>query len=524
MTLESRTSTDARRVRHAPNAVRDWGGRIPRANWNHWREAHAVRLQQRSDDGAAASLWTADWCRPLDTAVAVVMLLLAVLLASGDPRPTGVADFLEFRVTVKNALLVGVFVVIWRAALTFAGAYAPSRAWSLRSEFVCVSVGCAMGSLGAVFVPLMSNSGRLGLGVLPILWVGTVIATLCVRVTARMAAFVRRARSVSTRVVIAGTGRRGELLWSELRRHPLLRYELLAVSDVHSASVGTSFAGKPFIAIDDLEGFFMRTVVDEVRVALPVRSRYEEIEHILRVCERGGVHALYLADAFAPVIARARLGSSGSSPVVSMHVVHDDWRLVVKRAIDLVAASAGLAVLSLLLIAIAIAIKVTSTGPVIFSQERFGYRKRRFRMYKFRTMVADAERRLPELESLNQATGAAFKIRNDPRITSIGRFLRRTSLDELPQLWNVVIGDMSLVGPRPMAVRDVSLFDEAWLMRRFSVRPGLTCLWQIGGRSNLSFEQWMNLDLQYIDRWSLRLDAKILARTLPAVLRREGAE
>ena len=167
--------------------------------------------------------------------------------------------------------------------------------------------------------------------------------------------------------------------------------------------------------------------------------------------------------------------------------------------------------------------RATSPGPALFAQERYGYRKRRFRMLKFRTMVADAERLQAGLEAQNEARGPVFKIARDPRLTRVGAFLRRTSLDELPQLWNVLRGDMSLVGPRPLPVRDVARFEEPWLMRRFSVRPGLTCLWQVGGRSDVGFDAWVALDLEYIDRWSLALDARILLRTVPAVLSGRGA-
>jgi lipopolysaccharide/colanic/teichoic acid biosynthesis glycosyltransferase len=171
----------------------------------------------------------------------------------------------------------------------------------------------------------------------------------------------------------------------------------------------------------------------------------------------------------------------------------------------------------------AIVIKLDSAGPIFFIQERVGFNKRRFRMIKFRTMQADAEARMKDIEHLNEKTGPIFKIRMDPRITRVGRWLRKTSIDELPQLVNVLLGDMSIVGPRPLSVRDAVRMEEAWQKRRFSVQPGLTCLWQVSGRSNLSFEQWMQLDLEYIDRWSLVLDASILMRTIPAILLARGA-
>jgi lipopolysaccharide/colanic/teichoic acid biosynthesis glycosyltransferase len=168
-------------------------------------------------------------------------------------------------------------------------------------------------------------------------------------------------------------------------------------------------------------------------------------------------------------------------------------------------------------------VKFTSPGPGFFVQERVGRNKPRFHLYKFRTMVADAAERQREIEHLNEASGAVFKIRNDPRLTPVGKFLRKTSVDELPQLFNVLKGDMSLVGPRPLPVRDYQGFDQDRHRHRFSVRPGITCLWQVNGRSSIPFEEWMELDMEYIDHWSLRLDFKILAKTIPAVLKGAGA-
>jgi lipopolysaccharide/colanic/teichoic acid biosynthesis glycosyltransferase len=168
-------------------------------------------------------------------------------------------------------------------------------------------------------------------------------------------------------------------------------------------------------------------------------------------------------------------------------------------------------------------IKLDSAGPVFFVQERVGFNKRKFRMFKLRTMVANAEQKQAHLEKLNEADGPVFKIKHDPRFTRVGKFLRKSSIDELPQLLNVLKGEMSLVGPRPLPLRDYQGFEEDWLRRRFSVRPGLTCLWQINGRSSVSFKDWMILDMRYIDSWSFWLDLKILLQTIPAVLRGSGA-
>ena len=209
--------------------------------------------------------------------------------------------------------------------------------------------------------------------------------------------------------------------------------------------------------------------------------------------------------------------------MVSLKVVQDGYRQLVKRGIDIAGAIVGLAIHTPLMLAIAVAIKLTSPGSVLFTQERYGLHKRRFRMYKFRTMVPNAETLQAGLESRNEAQGPVFKIRHDPRVTTLGRLLRKTSLDELPQLFNVLRGEMSLVGPRPLPKRDVSKFENASLMRRFSVKPGLTCLWQVNGRSNTTFSSWIKQDLLYIDSWSLALDFRILIQTIPAVLLGTGA-
>jgi len=265
------------------------------------------------------------------------------------------------------------------------------------------------------------------------------------------------------------------------------------------------------------------TVFDEVIVAIP-RSLLDDAEPIVMACEEEGIRLRFMADIFNVQVARISLSQVQGIPLLTMEpVAQDPQQLLAKRVFDLTLTVLALPLLIPIFLVVALAIKLDSAGPVFFVQKRVGLRKRLFPMFKFRSMYIDAEERLQELEHLNEADGPIFKIQDDPRVTKVGRFIRKTSIDELPQLINVLRGEMSLVGPRPMSQRDVKLFDRGVQRKRFSVQPGLTCLWQVSGRSNLSFEKWLELDLEYIANWSFWLDIKILFRTIPAVLKFNGA-
>jgi exopolysaccharide biosynthesis polyprenyl glycosylphosphotransferase len=273
-----------------------------------------------------------------------------------------------------------------------------------------------------------------------------------------------------------------------------------------------------------LAEFLRHNVVDEVAIYLPLRSFYERAAIVAKLCEQHGILLRSDEDIFDLKVARNRSEASRSTTYLNPEADrHNAWHLLLKRMLDVSGSLVLMMALAPLLILVAGFIKLTSPGPVFFMQRRVGLNKRQFTMYKFRTMVPTAESIQEKLLHLNEMSGPAFKIKNDPRVTSIGRFLRKTSIDELPQLFNVLIGEMSLVGPRAMSVRDYQGFNEDWQRRRFSVLPGITCLWQIHGRNAIPFEQWMVLDMQYIDRWSLWLDLKILALTIPAVLKGSGA-
>lgn len=455
-----------------------------------------------------------------DSILAIVALAVVMVAGNLNHMPRGVEEFLAIRVTVKNALLLAASGWVWPGVLTLCGLYVPSRLRTGEGEWPRLGFAGVVGSALAMVFPLTSTSGLVGPWHIIAFGVVIVLASQLLRTIVRS---VNRnlPRAEARQVVLVGSGPVANRLYQQLLSDPLRNVSVVGFVDSHPCAAMSETGSLHLGVISDLEHILMRRVVDDVFIGLPVKSHYDEICESLAVCARVGVRASYSGDLFGGHSGRRRL--ERAAPVLSMSHTSRAELLAVKRAMDVAGAAALLVLLAPVMIGVAILIKLTSKGPVLFAQDRYGYMKRKFRMFKFRTMVADAERLHATLEERNEASGPVFKIRDDPRITPLGRFLRKSSLDELPQLWHVVSGEMSLVGPRPMATRDVGRFAEAWLMRRFSARPGLTCLWQIGGRSNLPFWRWIELDLEYIDTWSLWLDVKILLLTIPAVFRGRGA-
>lgn len=256
------------------------------------------------------------------------------------------------------------------------------------------------------------------------------------------------------------------------------------------------------------------------------KTQLNTVEAGIQICELEGVESSLFADFIRTSIARPCFEMFGHRPILTFRCTPDfSWALLFKDLMDRVGAAAGLVIFSPLMLIAAIGVRLSSPGPILFSQERSGKHGRPFKMWKFRTMYSDAENRRAELEAFNEMEGPVFKIEKDPRVTPFGAWLRRTSIDELPQLFNVLCGHMSLVGPRPLPVYETAKFADPAHRRRLSVRPGLTCLWQISGRNKIKdFKDWVRLDLEYIDNWSLWLDIKILLRTIPAVLFGSGAK
>lgn len=326
------------------------------------------------------------------------------------------------------------------------------------------------------------------------------------------------------RVLIVGTRGRAQELLLALQQQVVWGIKVVGFIDPDPSCLGQEIHGVPVIGtVENMDECLKNNVFDEVIIAIP-RSLLDDAEPIVMACEEEGIRLRFMADVFNVQVARISLSHVQGIPLLTMEPVSQDPKqLFAKRMFDLTLTILALPLLVVVFLFVALAIKMDSPGPVFFVQQRVGLRKRVFPMFKFRSMQIDAEEKLDEIEHLNEADGPIFKITDDPRVTRVGRFIRKTSIDELPQLINVLRGEMSLVGPRPMSLRDVDHFDRGVQRKRFSVQPGLTCIWQISGRSSLPFEKWLELDLEYIANWSFWLDIKILIKTIPAVLNSKGA-
>jgi len=330
-------------------------------------------------------------------------------------------------------------------------------------------------------------------------------------------------------VIILGKGRRAKKFADKILTNSNWGFKITGFIEPNKAKTGNaapwlwSYSDIPQIGcIEDLPAVLKSFQVDWLVIALDNPNSLAA-ESLALKCQEMGVHLVVLPEIYPTAFSTVRSTEFFGSPVLVYETgPAGSQRLYLKEIYDRVGAFLGLISTLPILFISALLIKLFSKGPIFYAQERLGKNGKKFVMYKFRTMVIDADKRKQKLDSLNEMDGPVFKIKNDPRVTPIGKVLRNMSIDELPQLFNVLKGDMSLVGPRPALLDEVKQYDS-WQRRRLSIKPGITCLWQIGGRNSINFENWMRLDLEYIDNWSLWLDTKILAKTIPAVLSRKGA-
>ncbi|NJD27512.1 MAG: sugar transferase [Chloroflexi bacterium] len=446
-----------------------------------------------------------------DAALALVLLVALSRTRFGE-------DWLEvWRPLLEVPILAAlVFATTWVIILWLSGLYRPRARWSIRSEAIAIAKATVVMGLitGTVlFAIRLPDVSRLFLILLfPSQW----LLTLATRVVLRWGFERLRARGYNARyVLVVGSGPRAQAFARKLEDHRELGLRVSGFVDDEPFDIPRPW--RYLGSTETIETLLQSEVVDEVAICLPF-SQWDRMNAIAHLCEEQGKIVRIPIDVLDRAFSHGRMEDLDGTPVYSLVSGPDRMvALVLKRVIDLTVALVGLIILSPVLAAIAVAIRIVDGPPVLFRQTRVGLHGRRFEVLKFRTMVLDAEDRLSELMTHSEVRGAAFKMTKDPRVTHFGRFLRRASMDELPQLWNVLRGQMSLVGPRPALPREVDVYD-LWHRRRLSMKPGITGLWQVSARRSPDFDDWAELDLSYIDRWSLLLDLKILARTLPAAL------
>jgi exopolysaccharide biosynthesis polyprenyl glycosylphosphotransferase len=367
--------------------------------------------------------------------------------------------------------------------------------------------------------PSASNSRLL----VPFVWISSIIV-LCIGrliVSGAMGALYRIGLG-ETRLLVVGSGRLGKLIMQHIAASPDLGYSI--VGFLHDLNEPPSDFGrfKMLGTIDDL-GLVIRSMqVDEVIIALPAQLHQYAVRSV-RMCERLGTSFKLVPDLYELSLSRIDMEAMEGIPLIGIRQVSlNSMQRLITRLVDISVAVLIMLLGSPLWLCIALAVRLTSQGPVIYRQTRIGLNGQPFQIYKFRSMYKNADKILAALMAQNEAKGPMFKMKSDPRITPVGKFIRSTSLDEFPQLINVLKGEMSLVGPRPPLPNEVAQYEE-WQKGRLAIKPGLTGLWQVRGRSDISFDEGVLMDLYYIENWSLRLYFQILLRTIPAVLFSRGA-
>ncbi|HKS23764.1 MAG TPA: sugar transferase [Thermoanaerobaculia bacterium] len=421
-----------------------------------------------------------------------------------------------------------IVLIIWSVLLFTYHSYHSHRTIPVSREALTilrvVVVGNVILATLAYLIPLrqLSRAWFILFGLFSALFL--VVEKIAVRVIARYV----RAKGLNYRtILIVGTGRRAIEVARTIEGHKYWGYKILGfVSDGHRLSNGWAryrvFGTVPELRALLEKGLSVAEPIDEIVFAV-TRKKLDEMKQIFLYCEELGIRARVAMNFFQNRVARIEIEELEGIPFLTFTTTpSNETQLAFKRLLDIAVSSLLLVLAAPVILISALCIKLTSPGSVLFKQKRVGLNGRSFMLYKFRTMIADAHERRGEVDHLNEMNGPVFKAKGDPRVTPIGRVLRKFSLDELPQLWNVLKGDMSLVGPRPPIPEEVASYHR-WHRRRLSMKPGLTCLWQISGRNEIDFDRWMQLDLQYIDNWSPTLDFKILLRTIPAVLSGRGA-
>jgi exopolysaccharide biosynthesis polyprenyl glycosylphosphotransferase len=441
----------------------------------------------------------------------------------------GKTHILQATFKIEDALGLIILIIGWICIYDYFIRYRADRLVALSTQLKNLVVATSMTTFWLLIIGVVFTVESLNLLNLLIFYaVVTTIGVLSRLVLRLLLVSVRRSGYNYRYLLVIGLNRRAFEIASRIENRPELGYKIVGfVSETPEAL--REFENIPhgewknLGMLDDLRRILSEERVDEVFVCLPVEARFSDIARVIQHARDLGIVVRIMPD-FADdyLFKNMYIEEFENQYVLTLFREQMLLQLLLKRMLDAVISLVALIVLFPFMALVAILIKLTSPGPVFFVQKRVGMNQREFKLYKFRSMIANAEERKSDLLHLNEREGPAFKIENDPRITPLGRFLRKTSIDELPQLFNVLTGKMSLVGPRPPLPEEVRKYE--WLFRkRLSVKPGITCIWQISGRNNVSFDRWMQMDHEYIENWTVWLDLQILIKTIPAVLFSRGA-
>jgi exopolysaccharide biosynthesis polyprenyl glycosylphosphotransferase len=461
-------------------------------------------------------------------AVGDVILTILTFEAAYQTRIFLPLERVFFILSPIKALLLVVALLLWLLAGRWIGVYERLYGTNLWAAAYDSLRQVAFGALGLVTFQflLRLDISRSFIGLFALY---SFVAMVLYRASAgKLSGYIRRQFGAEVFYIIVGCGEKAQRFGRQIEMGAEFGHRLLTFVDPANGNGGRCPAqiilDKTYsvIPLSELPRLLRQRVVDEILFVVG-GQKLSELEEIFLLCDEEGVRTRIAADLFPHVHSRLYLDRFGGVPMLTFTATpHDEIRLFVKRVFDVTLALFSLILLGVPMLLLGLLVRLTSRGPAVFSQVRCGLNGRRFTVYKLRSMVNDAHQRQAEVQHLNEKDGPVFKSSKDPRLTILGRYLRRFSIDEWPQFWNILRGDMSFVGPRPAVPDEVEQYKN-WQRRRLRMRPGLTCLWAVHGRDTIDFETWMKLDLEYIDNWSLRLDFKILLQSIPRVLAGKGA-
>ncbi len=462
-----------------------------------------------------------------DLCIFSVAMLFTSWIVTFSEDQTTLAEIFSLRFKVINFFGFLGMMFLWSFLFNSLNLYRSRRLEGRFVELKDILKATVLGTSFFMFVGYILNIEIFTPSFLLVFWVFSTGATMSFRYILRYILEKRRSTGGNLRyIVIVGTNQKAYDFSRKIEAKKETGYRVLGYIDdkIHLMNKELELLGK----LEEFAVIIRKHVVDEVVIILPVKSYYMEIQKIIKEAEEQGILIRFLTEMFYTSNAQSYMDKFEDFIFLTITSGYkDSWQYFAKRIMDILLSIVIIAITSPLLLFSIITIKLTSKGPIFFVQNRVGYNKRKFRLYKLRTMVEGSENLQTELSNMNAMDGPVFKIKNDPRVTRIGKSLRRWSIDEIPQFVNVIKGNMSMVGPRPLPVSDYNKFsnefDQDWQRRRFSILPGITCTWQVADSRNLiSFEDWMKLDMEYIDNWKLSNDLKIVLKTIPAAIKGNG--